>query len=126
MLHRFALLLALAIAGTALPLAAAPPWPGTENRAPALGGHDPVAYFRSGAMMGTNAFIVVYEGTTFYFANAANRDAFAAAPAQYLPQFGGYCAWAASQGRLSAPDPKLATIVDGKLYLNCSKVAEDK
>jgi hypothetical protein len=120
----FAIVLTLAIAGAALPLAAAPAWPGTENSAPALGGHDPVAYFSGGAKMGKDSITATHDGVTFRFATAANRDAFVAAPAQYLPQFGGYCAWAASQGRLSAPDPTLSQIVDGKLYLNCSKTAE--
>ena len=39
---------------------------------------------------------------------------------------GGYCAWAASQGRLAGPDPTIWHIVDGKLYLNCSKDADAK
>lgn len=120
----FALALTLAIAGAALPLAAAPVWPGTENSAPALGGHDPVAYFSGGAKMGKDSITATHDGVTFRFVSAANRDAFVAAPTKYLPQFGGYCAWAASQGRLSAPDPTLATVVEGKLYLNCSKGAE--
>lgn len=121
-----ALVLTLVIAGTALPLAAAPAWPGTENSAPALGGHDPVAYFGAGAAIGKDNITATHDGVSFRFASAVNRDAFVAAPAKYLPQFGGYCAWAASQGRLAAPDPMLATIVDGKLYLNCSKTAEEK
>ena len=125
-------LLALALA-TAPPLAAAPAWPGTENNAPALGGHDPVAYFSgtpgtsaAGATpaMGKPAFTATHAGATFRFVNPTNRDAFIARPERYAPQFNGYCAWAASQGRLAAPDPKLFKIVEGKLYMNCSKSAE--
>ena len=117
-------LLTLAIAGTALPLAAAPPWPGTENQAAAIGGYDIVAYFNGGAVPGSGAFTATHAGARFRFATAANRDAFVADPTRYLPQFGGYCAWAASQGRLATPDPTLWKIVDRKLYLNCSKSAE--
>ena len=122
----FAIALAVAVAGATLPLAATPAWPGTENQAPALGGHDPVAYFSGGAAMGKDSVTATHDGVRFRFASAANRDAFVVNPARYLPQFGGYCAWAASQGRLSAPDPTLWRIVDGRLYLNCSKDAETK
>lgn len=124
-----ALVLFVAVAGAAVPAIAKPAWPGTtgpEANAPALGGHDPVAYFAGTAAMGREDISVAHDGASFRFASAANRDAFVANPARYLPQFGGYCAWAASQGRLSTPDPKLWKIVDGKLYLNCSKDAETK
>lgn len=115
----------LALAGA--PVAAlTPPWPGTQASAPAIGGHDPVAYFSGAAVPGNAAFTATHAGATFRFASAANRDAFVAAPDRYTPQFGGYCAWAASQGRLATPDPKLWKIVDGKLYLNCSADAEAK
>ncbi len=117
-------LVALALALAGAPLAAAPAWPGTENNAPAIGGHDPVAYFSGTPAMGDAAFTATHAGATFRFASAANRDAFVAAPERYAPQFGGYCAWAASRERLSQPDPTLFRIVDGKLYLNCSKTAE--
>ena len=120
-------LLCLAVlGGFAQTAAAAPPWPGTEAHAPALGGHDPVAYFSGAAAMGRGDLTASHAGATFRFATAANRDVFVASPARYLPQFGGYCAWAASQGRLAAPDPALWKIVDGKLYLNCSASAEAK
>ena len=39
-------------------------------------------------------------------------------PAKYAPQFGGYCAWAVSQGYTASADPQAWRIVDGKLYLN--------
>ena len=38
-------------------------------------------------------------------------------PTKFLPQFGGYCAFALSKGRLSPVDPDVYKIVDGKLYL---------
>ena len=57
----------------------------------------------------------------WYFANAANRDAFAKEPKRYAPQYGGYCAWAVSQNYTASIDPEAWKIVDGKLYLNYSK-----
>ena len=38
-------------------------------------------------------------------------------PTKFLPQFGGYCAFALSKGRLSPVDPDVYKIVDGKLYM---------
>lgn len=113
-------------AAPASPVSAAT-WQGAKGDQPAVSGHDPVAYFtKSAPTLGDPALTYVYHGATYRFATAANRDAFIANPAKYAPQFGGYCAWAASQGRLSGPDPKIWRIVDGKLYLNCSKDAETK
>jgi hypothetical protein len=68
----------------------------------------------------------VWAGATFRFASAANRAAFIANPGKYAPQFGGHCAWAASQNRLAGPNPEFWHIIAGKLYLNCSKEADAK
>ena len=107
--------------------ASAATWQGAKADQPAVSGHDPVAYFTIGAPTpGDPALTYVYQDATYRFATPANRAAFIANPAKYAPQFGGHCAWAASQGRLAGPDPKIWRIVDGKLYLNCSKDAETK
>lgn len=124
-----ALLAAALIACIAAPpaVSAAATWQGAKGDQPAVGGNDPVAYFtKSTPTPGDPAQTHVYEGATYRFASAANRVAFIADPAKYAPQFGGHCAWAASQGRLAGPDPAIWRIVDGKLYLNCSKEAEAK
>ena len=88
----------------------------------AIRGYDPVAYFRDGKpVKGSPQFMHEWMGTQWRFANAANRDAFAAEPSKYAPQYGGYCAWAVSQGYTAEIDPDAWTIKDGKLYLNYSK-----
>ena len=88
----------------------------------AIKGADPVAYFKEGrAVEGKSAFTHKWQGANWRFKDAANRDAFAAAPEKYAPQFGGYCAWAVSQGYTASIDPEAWSIVDGKLYLNYSK-----
>lgn len=100
---------------------------GAKGDQPAVSGHDPVAYFTAGKPTAGRADLThVHEGATYRFATPENRATFIANPAKYVPQFGGYCAWAASQGRLAGPDPTIWRIVDGKLYLNCSKDAEAK
>ena len=64
--------------------------------------------------------------STYRFASAANRDAFAKEPDRYLPQFGGFCAYAVSRGYTADIDPLAWRIVDGKLYLNYSRRAQAK
>lgn len=88
----------------------------------AIDGTDPVAYFTEGRPVeGSSRYTYKWKGATWRFASAANRDRFAADPAKYAPQFGGYCAWAVSRGYTASTDPDAWKIVDGKLYLNYSK-----
>lgn len=88
----------------------------------AIRGTDPVAYFTEGEpVAGSEEFSHDWSGATWYFASAENRDAFAAAPEEYAPQYGGFCAWAvADKGELYSTQPDNWAIVDGKLYLNFS------
>ncbi|PSN17443.1 YHS domain-containing protein [filamentous cyanobacterium CCP5] len=85
----------------------------------AIAGADPVAYFTQGAYVpGEASYTYEWGGATWQFASAEHRDLFAANPAQYAPQYGGFCAWAVSQGYTAKIDPTAWKIVDGKLYLN--------
>ena len=85
----------------------------------ALQGYDPVAYFtESKPVRGKAEFTAQHGGATYRFASAANRDAFAAAPAKYAPQYGGYCAFGLAGGYKAPIEPDAWTVVDGKLYLN--------
>lgn len=88
----------------------------------ALRGHDPVAYFTEGRpTRGRAEHSLTWGGAEWRFASAENRAAFAAAPETYAPQYGGYCAWAVSQGYTAPIDPNAWAIVDGRLYLNFSR-----
>ena len=88
----------------------------------AIEGSDPVAYFtQSRAVIGSAQFKHEWNGATWHFASAANRDKFAANPSQYAPQYGGYCAFAVSRDYLAPIDPEAWKIHEGKLYLNYSK-----
>lgn len=84
-------------------------------------GYDPVSFFSpGGARRGDAAISLQWAGASWAFASAANRDAFAAAPKRYAPQYGGWCAWAVSRGYLQPSAPNAHAIVRGKLYLNWS------
>lgn len=88
----------------------------------AIDGYDPVAYFTDGQpVAGDQSVSADWNGATWRFASTANRDMFLANPAKYAPQYGGYCAWAVSQGYTAPTVPDAWKIVDGKLYLNYSK-----
>ena len=72
----------------------------------ALQGYDPVAYFKEGKpSMGEATLTYAWHGATYRFASVANRDAFAADPQRFAPQFGGYCAYAVSIGTTANGDP---------------------
>jgi hypothetical protein len=89
----------------------------------AIMGYDTVAYFtESRATKGLPEFSHRWLGATWYFAIPQHRDAFAADPFRYAPQYGGYCSAGVVLGEVSANvDPEAWSIVDGKLYLNYSK-----
>lgn len=88
----------------------------------AVDGTDVVAYFtESRPVKGDPSITHNWNGTTWQFASAANRDAFAADPERYAPQYGGYCAYAVSEGYTASTTPEAWRIVDGKLYLNYSR-----
>lgn len=88
----------------------------------AISGYDPVAYFTDGAAVeGSADFTATHDGKVYRFASAQHRDAFAADPERYAPQYGGYCAFAVANGALAPVDPQAFTVVDDKLYLNLSQ-----
>ncbi|WP_338846327.1 YHS domain-containing (seleno)protein [Massilia sp. W12] len=92
-----------------------------------LQGHDPVAYFSAkAATAGKPAYRADYEGVTYHFASQANRDKFKANPAQFAPQFGGFCAMGVALGKKLDGDPQAWKVVDGKLYLNVNKDIQKK
>lgn len=90
----------------------------------AIGGYDPVAYHTAGQpTKGSPQYKAEYQGVTWQFASAANRDLFAANPAKYAPAYGGWCSAGASKGKKVATKPEFWKIVDGQLYLNSTEGA---
>ncbi|MBM3465877.1 MAG: YHS domain protein [Armatimonadetes bacterium] len=93
-----------------------------NRRGVAIKGYDPVAYFsHSRAAKGSPQFPHQWMGAAWWFSSAQNRDLFAAGPAKFAPQYGGYCAWAVSNNYTAGIDPQAWRIIDGKLYLNYSR-----
>ncbi|MEM7587351.1 MAG: YHS domain-containing (seleno)protein [Acidobacteriota bacterium] len=87
----------------------------------AIKGYDAVAYFENGEpTAGKKGITHEWQGATWRFASEQHRDLFAANPEKYAPQYGGYCAYAVSQGSTAGINPKAWDIHEGKLYLNYS------
>jgi YHS domain-containing protein len=113
-----ALIATVALAGTAL----AHDHVNTTFLGNAIEGYDPVAYHTAGQPMeGSSDFEHEWEGATWRFVSAENRDLFAADPEKYAPAYGGYCAYGVSQGYKPDIDPEAWSIVDDQLYLNLNK-----
>jgi YHS domain-containing protein len=119
--------LSLAVLPAAVP-AATNPAPAIYSASDGLaaGGYDVTTYFTDGkAVRGSAKHELMLRGVTWRFASAESKARFQANPYAYAPQFGGYCAWAVSQGYLASGDPEQWKIVDGKLYLNFNARAKE-
>jgi len=85
---------------------------------PAAGGYDLASYFCGDPVQGALQYTAEHDGRAYHFANAANREAFLVNPENYLPQYGGHCAFAMAQGKHVRADPKVYRIVGGRLFFN--------
>lgn len=96
----------------------------------AIKGVDPVAYFYlsegEAAVQGLTEFTYEWEGAIWYFSSSDNLKKFQANPDKYIPQYGGYCAFAVSHNFTKPVDPDFWRIIEGKLYLNLSNEVQEK
>src|ERR671918_623226 len=98
-----------------------------EKDGVAIKGYDPVAYFTDKKpIKGSPTYKAEYGRSIFHFVSQANRDAFAANPAKYAPQYNGFCAFGTAGGYKAAIDPAAFTIVNNKLYLNYNQDVRKK
>ncbi len=115
---RRATLALIGAAAVATPAFAAQPEVFSHGGA-AIRGIDPVAYFDlNGPVQGNAAHSFSWKGADWHFSSAENKALFAADPASYAPQYGGYCAYAVSKGGTASTDPTAWTVHENKLYLN--------
>lgn len=90
---------------------------GLHEKGSGLKGYDAVAYFGAKPQKGVEAISSSYRGITYRFATKSNRARFAKDPETFLPQYGGWCAYAMAKADKVEIDPKTFKIVGGKLYL---------
>ncbi|WP_171101807.1 YHS domain-containing (seleno)protein [Ruegeria sp. HKCCD7255] len=128
-MKRFALSFAAAVA-FALPAFAGEQY--IDGTGFAVSGYDVVAYrtldqvpvgqSQPAPVRGNSNYTAEYNGATWAFASAENRDKFLENPAYYAPQYDGHCAYGVSKGGKVPANPNLWRIVDDKLYLNITDV----
>jgi YHS domain-containing protein len=83
-----------------------------------LDGYDPVAFFTDNKpVKGDPKFQFTYDKAIYYFASQQHLDAFKANPEKYKPQFGGWCAYAVSLGRVAPIDVNTFSIVNDRLVI---------
>src|SRR5215468_4581365 len=84
----------------------------------ALLGYDPVAFFtQSRPVKGLAQFESTYNGARYLFVSAEDKALFDANPATYEPQFGGFCAYGASQGHTAPIKIEAWQIVNSRLLM---------
>ena len=92
--------------------------PNREGAPVMLLGHDPVAYFTNGEpTRGKPEHKVNLPERTYYFASEQNKTLFAANPARYEPQYGGFCASGAAFAIKLGSDPSAWQIYEGRLFI---------
>lgn len=87
-------------------------------------GYDPVAYFTDHKpVKGSAAFTATHESATYWFASAEHAELFKKDPGKYAPQYGSFCGYAVSIGKLRPVDPTIFQIVGGRLILQHTQEA---
>ena len=87
-------------------LAGSPIAPVNSEHGLAIKGYDPVSYFTTGKpTQGLTRFSTSYKGITYLFASAENRNLFVEMPEKFLPQYGGYCAFAIALNQIADIEP---------------------
>jgi YHS domain-containing protein len=93
----------------------------------ALQGYDPVAFFTDGRpVKGDPQFESQYNGGRYFFASAVNKATFDRDPAKYEPQFGGFCAYAASRGYTAPIKVEAFQVLNDRLLMQYNFKARDK
>jgi hypothetical protein len=84
----------------------------------AIGGYDPVAFYTEGKPTPGDASLELrHGGAVWRFRNIGNREAFAAHPDVYMPQFGGYDPVGVARGVAVAGNPNVWLITGERLFL---------
>jgi len=88
------------------------------NNGYAAEGYDVVAYFNHKAIKGDKKITYNYKEVKYSFSSNKNFETFKKNPEMYIPQYGGYCAYAiAVNNKKVSVNPKSFQILDHKLYL---------
>ena len=81
-------------------------------------GWDVVSFFQGEPARGRREFVETFGGAEWRFSTEANRDVFGFNPEAFLPEYGGYCAWAVAHNKLARGNPLHWSLVEGRLFFN--------
>ena len=91
-----------------------------------IDGYDAIAFFTDNKpVKGDAKFQYSYEDAIYYFASQEHLDLFKANPEKYKVQFGGWCAYAVSLGRIAPIDVNTFSIVNDRLVIQHNQRAVD-
>ncbi|MBC3918859.1 DUF2610 domain-containing protein [Undibacterium sp. CY18W] len=94
----------------------------SDNSGVALAGDDMVELFeQEKSVRGSHQFRHFYAGAIWLFKDANNHDRFAAAPQNFLPEFGGHCIGRLMIGLKEPGSTQFPIRHEGRLYLACSQ-----
>ncbi|MBL0681996.1 YHS domain-containing (seleno)protein [Aquimarina mytili] len=81
-------------------------------------GYDVTEYFNNRAVKGDSKFVAKHDNVHYKFANQQNLEKFNNNPEKFIPQYGGYCAYAVAVNSEKVDiNPKTFEVREGKLYL---------
>ena len=99
----------------------------TDRDGVTLQGYDAVSYFTEmKAVKGSPGNSARYNGATYWFSSEANAAMFKDHPEMFAPQYGSFCGYAMSLGKLRPVDPTIFDVIDGRLILQHTKDAYDQ
>lgn len=85
----------------------------------ALNGYDMVDLVDHTTLQkGKKELAYTYQNAEWHFSSLENLNTFKRHPEQYVPQYGGYCAYGMSKGYKAPTEIETWTKVEGKLFLN--------
>ena len=84
----------------------------------AIGGFDPLTFFTTRRpKQGSADFEYDWKGVTWRFVNEGNRKEFMRYPEIYAPQFGGYDAYAMTEGKMVEGNPNIWMKQKQRIYM---------
>lgn len=100
---------------------------GVDKATVAASGYDVVSYFKnSGPVPGTGYHVSEHDGVTYLFANKDNKKTFDKNPENFIPAYGGFCAYGVAVGKKFYSSPLAWHIDNDRLYLNLDKEIQNK
>ena len=83
-----------------------------------MSGYSPVSYIEHNrAEPGSPRYATEHDGVTYFFTDDSQRRTFMRDPGQFLPAYGGYCAFGCSVDSKFVPDPTSFKVIDGQTHL---------